>query len=164
MNQIEKLLAYPVVMMCGVSGSGKTFVARQLEAEGYVRLSPDRAVWDRYGRKYSSLPPGRRHEIYMQAIDGEIARLAGLLAEGRRVVIDCSMCKRRRRDAVVAICAASGVDSAIAYLTASREVLERRLSKRGDTGPDDQTVSTADLRRFLADFEPPAPDEFYLPL
>lgn len=162
MTSIDTLLSYPVVMMCGVSGAGKTFIARKLEAEGYERLSPDRIVWNRYGHAYAELPPAERHEIYMAAIDSQIARLPELIASGRRVVIDCSMCKRRRRDAVASICATAGISSVIAYLTASREVLERRLSERGDTGPDDQTVSPADLNRFLAGFEAPMSGEHFI--
>lgn len=150
--------------MCGVSGSGKTFVARQLEAEGFMRLSPDRLVWNEYGREYASLSAQRRHEIYMAAIDREIARLPGLIAAGRRVVIDCSMCKRRRRDAVASLCNAAGVSHIIVWLTAGPALLAQRLAGRGDTGPDDQKVSAADLSRLLADFEAPAPDEHFITL
>lgn len=156
------LLTYPVIMMCGVSGSGKTFIARQLEAEGYLRLSPDRTVWDEYGPGYALLPAARRHEIYMTAIDSEITRLPGLIATGKRVVIDCSMCKRRRRDAVASVCNAAGVSYIIAYLSADPDILARRLAGRGDTGPDDQKVSAGDLSRFLADFEAPSPDEHFI--
>lgn len=164
MKGLSALLKYPVIMMCGVSGSGKTFIARQLEAEGYLRLSPDRLVWDEYGSSYAWLPTQRRHEIYMAAIDSEIARLPGLIAAGKRVVIDCSMCKRRRRDAVAAICDAAGVSHIIARLSTNPAVLARRLAVRGDTGPDDQKVSAADLSRFLADFEAPGPGEHFINL
>ena len=34
-----------VVMMCGVAGAGKTTLAKQLEAAGYLRLSIDEEVW-----------------------------------------------------------------------------------------------------------------------
>ena len=36
--------------MCGVAGSGKTTYAQRLEAEGYVRLSIDEEIWQRFGR------------------------------------------------------------------------------------------------------------------
>ena len=41
----------PVVyLLCGLTGSGKTTYARQLEAAGAVRLSVDEEVYARHGR------------------------------------------------------------------------------------------------------------------
>ena len=56
-----------VVLMCGVSGSGKTFYAGKLETEGYVRLSPDELVWRRYGREVSEMPPDRQRSLFADA-------------------------------------------------------------------------------------------------
>ena len=39
-----------VVLICGIAGSGKTTCARELENAGYVRLSIDEEVWERFGR------------------------------------------------------------------------------------------------------------------
>ncbi|WP_369525508.1 AAA family ATPase [Paramuribaculum intestinale] len=35
--------------MCGVSGSGKTFLARRLVGKGFLRLSSDEIIWNLYG-------------------------------------------------------------------------------------------------------------------
>lgn len=49
-------IAARVVLMCGVSGSGKTFFSRKLEKNGYVRLSVDELLWELYGPMSHSVP------------------------------------------------------------------------------------------------------------
>ena len=151
-----------VVMMCGVSGSGKTFVARQLEELGFVRLSADVDVWSAYGDEYARMSPAEQHAVYMGALGRVLGQLPELLRQGRRVVIDASMCKRARRDEVAAMCSEAGADYVIAYLESSREVLLERLIRRGGSGPDDQFVSEEELDRFLAHFEAPEADERFI--
>lgn len=134
------------VMMCGVSGSGKTTMARRLEAEGWVRLSPDALTYD------TGLS-------YPEAMARTLDRLRPLLDAGRRVVIDAAMCKRTGRDALRRICRDAGVRCGLIYLSAPREELLRRLTARAGSGPDDIIVPAADLDRFLQNFQPPEPDE-----
>lgn len=151
-----------VIMMCGVSGAGKTYIARRLESEGFVRLSADSLVWDELGPAYSSMPPAMQSAIYMAAIDNLVASIPQRIAVGERLVIDASMCKRRRRDAVVELCRSIGVKSVILYVDAPRSVLAGRLAMRGGKGPDDQLVPESDLDRFLHNFESPEPDENFI--
>lgn len=151
-----------VVMMCGVSGAGKTFVARGLEAQGFVRLSADADVWQAYGEGYARMPQAEQHVIYMRALGNIIGRVPELLRHGKRVVIDASMCKRARRDEVADICRQTGAKHVIAYLDSSRDTLVERLKARGGTGPDDQFVSEEELDRFLAHFEVPEADERFI--
>lgn len=160
----EALLDAEVVMMCGVSGAGKTTLAHRLEGHGYVRLSADRIVHDRYGRDYQLMSPERQHHIYMEAMDSITDRLPGLIATGQRVVIDASMCKRARRDAVNAICRASGADCLTVYLSAPADTLWQRLQQRNGSGPDDQTVTRGQLERFLTNFENPGDGENFISL
>lgn len=148
-----------VVMMCGVSGSGKTFVASQLEAEGYERLSADKIIWDKYGDAYFSLSNADQHKIYMAAIDSVISAIPEKVNNGRRVVIDASMCKRKGRDFVRNLCSNIGAECITVYLSAPREILKERLNLRHGNGPDDQRVSEEELDRFLSNFETPGPDE-----
>lgn len=151
-----------VVMMCGVSGAGKTFVARELEAQGFVRLSADAYVWQAYGEGYARMSQSEQHVIYMRALGNIIGRVPELLRQGKRVVIDASMCKRARRDEVADMCRQAGAQHVIAYLDSSRDTLVERLKARGGTGPDDQFVSEEELDRFLAHFEVPEADERFI--
>ncbi|EIV96619.1 AAA family ATPase [Frankia sp. QA3] len=48
-----------VVMMCGLSGSGKSTYARALERRGYTRLSIDELVWEWIGHDAADLDPAR---------------------------------------------------------------------------------------------------------
>ena len=104
-----------VVMMCGVSGAGKTFVARGLEAQGFVRLSADADVWEAYGEGYARMPAAEQHVIYMRALGNIIGRVPELLRQGKRVVIDASMCKRARRDEVADMCRQAGAQHVNSY-------------------------------------------------
>lgn len=151
-----------VVMMCGVSGAGKTFVARRLEAQGFVRLSADADVWQAYGEGYARMPAAEQHVIYMRALGNIIGHVPELLRQGKRVVIDASMCKRARRDEVADMCRQAGAQHVIAYLDSSRATLLERLKARKGTGPDDQFVSEEELDRFLAHFEVPEADERFI--
>ena len=154
--------AYPVIMMCGVSGAGKTFIASQLQAEGYERLSADKIVWKKYGDAYAAMTPAQQHTIYMDAIDAIVASIPAKIAAGKRVVIEASMCKRRRRDQVAQMCRQAGAEYVIVYVSAPREVLRSRLLQRRGSGPDDQRVTEEELDRFLLNFEAPEPDEHFI--
>ena len=74
-----------VVLMCGISGSGKTHYSRQLENQGYRRLSIDEQIWSRHGSGFADLPPERRKEIFMDATAELFVRLGEMLENGEKV-------------------------------------------------------------------------------
>lgn len=151
-----------VVLMCGISGSGKTVYARSLQQLGFVRLSADGIIWEKYGDSFASLPFSEQKPVF-QSLDRVIAdELARLLDAGNRVVVDSTMCKRFKRDNIRAVCARYGIEPQIVYLKASLDVLSQRLAARTGNGPDDQIVSSEQLQGFYANFEPPQPDEIFL--
>lgn len=146
-----------VVLLCGISGSGKTHYARTLEAQGYRRLSLDRLVWDRYGPLPDGLPLPLRREIFRNA-GAEMAKELERWLDSDpavRIVVDAPLCKRAGRDRLRALCRDRGVTSGLVYLSAPPEELRRRLAARTGNGPDDQRVPESDLAAFLRDFEPP---------
>ena len=121
-----------VVLMCGISGSGKTHYSRQLENQGYRRLSIDEQIWSRHGSGFADLPPERRKEIFMDVTAELFVRLGEMLENGEKVVVDSTMCKRIKRDYARNICRKHGVEPAIIYMTAPLPVLWKRLSGRSD--------------------------------
>lgn len=131
----------PVLFMCGISGSGKTRHALALEAQGYRRLSLD---------AYNSAGLGA----------AELDRdLEELIRRGVPVVVDSTMCKRARRDAVRELCRRCDARAEFVYLHAPLEVLRERLRHRRNSGPDDLIVSDAEVEFYYAHFEVPAADE-----
>ena len=151
-----------VVMMCGVSGSGKTFFSRMLERQGFARLSADRLVWERYGHEFTTMPFPVQKKIFQDVAGRIIDMMCGLLSDGHKVVIDATMCKRVKRDAVVRACEPYGVRPLIVYLDAPFGVLRERLARRKGIGADDQVVDEERLRAFHANFVPPSPDENFI--
>lgn len=122
-----------VIMMCGVSGSGKTTYARQREREGYVRLSIDETVWEQYGR-YGVDYPAERYEEITTVVEEQLRlRLLTLLQEGKNVVIDFSFWSRERRDRYRALIEAAGASLELVYLKADLELLRHRLDLRNQT-------------------------------
>lgn len=159
---IDSLGAVRVAMLCGVSGSGKTRLARLLEAQGWVRLSADAIVWRELGEEYLHLPQERQRDIYMRASMAMMRMLPEMIEKGERVVIDSPMCKLAKREEVRRICTELDAGCVTVYLGAPEEVLLRRLAGRSGVGPDDQKISPSELRQFLNGFEAPQSDEPHL--
>lgn len=132
-----------LVLMCGLSGSGKSWVAERLVPRlGALRLRSDalrlRPDYSEDGRAatYRRLERSARR----------------LLAEGESVIVDATFLDCAQRDRFAALGPAR-----IVYCTAPTATLERRLRRRDPDDPSDATVAV--LHEQLARFEPPAADE-----
>lgn len=145
--------------MCGVSGSGKTYLARQLERAGFVRISSDEIIWQRYGDTFPELDQTTRQQAFQWAAREIDARAVALIKRGERIVVDSTMCKRARRQAFRSVCESSGADPLFVYLKTPLDILLQRLKLRKGKGPDDQIVSETQVRSFFAGFQPPDTDE-----
>lgn len=151
-----------LVVMCGISGSGKTHFARELELAGYTRLSYDSAMWQRYGEAMATMPLSRQRPAF-EAVAAETAEtLRRLLCDGERVVLDSTMCRRSKRDEMRRLASESGVTMCLVWTDAPLEVLRERLSRRHGAGPDDLIVPEANLEMFYRNFERPAADEEFV--
>ena len=82
-----------------------------------------------------------------------------VLADGQKVVVDSTMCKRTKRDAMRSLCSEAGIDPVFIYLDTPIEVLRQRLAERKGTGPNDQIVDSEHLEMFYKNFERPESDE-----
>ncbi|RKS77864.1 putative kinase [Motilibacter peucedani] len=148
----------PVVLMCGIAGSGKSTCARRLESRGYVRLSIDEEVWQRFGRYGLDYEPDAYEELSEAARRTLDQRLSSLVAEGRPVVVDSSLWQRARRDEVKRIVETAGGTWRLIYLQADEELLRERLRRRAERFDADAAFPITDelLARFLAVFEVPS--------
>lgn len=148
-----------VVIMCGISGSGKTFYARQLEKEGYLRLSSDELIWEKVGKGLFDLSKDKQRLIFLESRKVILEKLTTILKSGQKVVMDATNCKREVRDEIRNLCAQVNKKPQFVYCRADKEQLWQRLSQRKGTGPDDLYVSKDQLSEYWEGFEHPQDDE-----
>ena len=147
------------IIMCGISGSGKTFHARNLENEGYIRLSVDALIWEKVGSQLFLLTKEEQKTLFSECRVLIYTKLLQLLREGKKVVVDATHCKRSVRDNIRKLCAEIAVKPTFLYCDASKEELWQRLSQRTGEGPDDLIVTIEELNDYWIGFERPAEEE-----
>jgi|SRR6266404_3787152 len=141
-------------LICGLPGSGKTTLAKQLERDlPALRLAPDEWMARIVGDGFDD---AKRAAV--EAVQWEIAARA--LSLGINVILENGFWTRRDRDDFRARAAAVGVAIKLHYLDVPRDELLRRLAERNATLPPDTfRVNETQLDLWSTWFEPPAPDE-----
>lgn len=161
-EEISATDKYPIILMCGVSGSGKTFLSRKFEKDGYVRLSSDEMVLDKFGKEFHDLSFETQKDIFLKTHYEITEDALKLLKSGERVVVDSTLCKRFKRDYIRNKCISAGFSPLIVYLNFPFSVLRERIMNRKGTGPNDQIVEEWQLKNFCRNFEKPEADEEYV--
>ncbi len=155
-----------LVLMCGLSGSGKSHLARRLAPRlPAVRLrsdvarkvaaglSPDTPAGDGVGR-------GLYAEDRTRALYGELAGTAGtLLRRGEHVIVDATFLDRDRRRQFAAEAGSAGSRVRVVWCDAPAALLEARVEARGRDGGDPSDADLAVLAAQRRTFEPPDADE-----
>ena len=155
-----------LLIMHGLSGSGKTTVAQDLlEALGAVRLRSDVERRRLFGiaaqaRSGSELDAG----LYApEANERTYARLAELAREvlvaRYPAIVDAAFLKRARRDRFAELARGAGARFVIAACTAQAATLRARVAARERDARDASEAGLAVLERQFATAEPPAQDE-----
>ncbi len=134
-----------IVVVFGLSGSGKSFISRILHEEfGYEWLRSDVIRKELAGLKpeeSAKAPFGKgiyTEEMTRKVYEEMVRRAERLLREGKKVVLDATFLKRWQRDLV-----RERLRDVLFILTmASDEEIRRRMERRRD-------VSDADFRVFL---------------
>ncbi|MFG2977242.1 AAA family ATPase [Streptomyces sp. NPDC048331] len=148
------------ILMAGLPGSGKTYLAEALAGAGLVRLCTDEEVHRRYGIYGVDYPRGT-FTVRERPVLVEIqARVGALLGQGHDVVLDHGLWTRAEREEWrQTVTAAAGVPLML-HLPATHAQLWDRVRERNVTGgPADIRFEEHDLERFAARFEPPGPEE-----
>ena len=144
------------MLLCGLTCSGKSTLARQLAAQGFVWLSVDQDAWDA-GCHEQPLPAAVQREIKVE----HKRRMRELVAKGRDVVLDYALVSRARRDEYRALAENTGARVVLVHLDVPAAELHRRLAARnaGPRGPHQVVVAPEQLDKWIATFEPPSDDE-----
>ena len=141
-------------MICGLPGSGKTTLAKRLEAEwNALRLTPDEWM-ERLG--CDGYDETRREVV--EALQWEIAQR--VLSLGVSVILESGFWVRSERDEFRARAAGIGAEAKLYFLDVTRDELAARLRRRNAALPPSTfRIEVADLDAWMDLFEPPAPDE-----
>jgi len=151
------MITVTVVLLVGLTGSGKTTYARELEAAGMVRLCVDEEVHARHGRYGVDYPEHEYREREAPVVAEVRERLVEMVAAGRSVVLDYGLWTRAERDEWKRLVEAAGGRWRLIYLDVPREVLLRRLAERNRRSDANAlTVTESALDDFVARFEPPS--------
>ena len=87
-----------VFMICGISGSGKTFFSKKLELSGVPRISMDEELWPDYYVYPGLFSKEHLDFLYEQATERIFAKIRNFCAEGRACSVDMPFCKKEQRD------------------------------------------------------------------
>ncbi|PRA82879.1 aminoglycoside phosphotransferase [Microbacterium sp. MYb66] len=140
--------------MCGPAGSGKSTIARALEADGMVRLSFDQEAWDRGIRR---MPLSE--DAHRDVADVLRRLLLDLIGEERDVVLDFSFWSRAMRDDWRRLLEPHGIVPETVYVATDRATCLERVAARTHAHGDDFVLNAATAAAYFDHFEPPTSDE-----
>ena len=145
-------------LICGLPGSGKTTLAKQLEqTHNALRLCPDEWITEILSDP-SDIPELDRLRDPVESIQWDVAKRTLIL--GVNVILENGFWSRRERDYFRSEAEALGANVKLHYLEVDMNELWRRISKRNaDLPPDTFHVSRENLEEWARSFEPPTEDE-----
>jgi predicted kinase len=155
-----------LVVMCGISGSGKSWRAKRLSTELpaiHLRSDLERKRLfglDALAASGSAFGQGLYSRDASARTYARLAELARVtLDAGLPVIIDATNLRREHREPFVAIARATARPVAIVVCEADRSTLEERIRDRQRSGTDPSEAGIAVAERQSLEFERPMPDE-----
>jgi len=142
-------------LLCGLPGSGKSTVAKQIERDRpALRLTPDEWMERIVGTGYDE-----EKRAAIESLQWDIAQRA--LSLGIDVILESGFWSRDERSQFRARARELGAETKLIFLDVPREELRRRLALRNDSLPPDSRfrVDLSQLDAWAAMFQPPTPDE-----
>jgi len=155
-----------MVITCGPSGSGKSYLAAKLAGTGeWIRIRSDVER-----RRLAGLEPGQRSGLTLGAgmyaapmgerTYARLLDLAQVVVEaGFPVIVDATFLARAQRDAFRTLAAARRVPFAILKPQVPVAVMRERVVARADAGSDASEATAAVLEQQLAQAQALAADE-----
>ncbi len=148
-------------LICGLPGSGKTTLAKQLEfSQPALRLCPDEWITPLLANATDTVELDRLRTP-VESVQWEVAKR--VLTLGVDVILENGFWSRDERARYRSQAEALGVRVELCYLEVGRDELWARLSKRNaNLPPVTFAVRKDQLDLWLSWFEPPTADEFGL--
>jgi predicted kinase len=146
-----------LILTCGLPGSGKTTLARQIAGDRRaLRLTKDEWLW--------ALGTTPWDEVTREKVEHELWRLSEeVLRLGLTVVLDFGLWARGERDRLRRAARDLGIGVELHYLEAPPDVLWRRIEVRNSEPPwDDHPIRRVDFDEWLRSFQPPDAAELAL--
>ena len=146
-------------MICGLPGSGKTTLAKELElSRPALRLCPDEWIASLLA-DVTDIVELDRLRTPVESIQWDVAKR--VLSLGMDVVLENGFWSRDERASYRSQAEALGARVELRYLNVGRDELWARLSKRNaNLPPGTFIVREEQLDLWLTWFEPPTADEF----
>ena len=147
-----------LILICGLPGSGKTTMAKQLEASrSALRLCPDEWIGSIL-KDATDIVELDRLRTPVESVQWEVAKRALVL--GINVILENGFWSRAERARYRSEAEALGASVELVYLRVERDELWARLAKRNeDLPPGTFVVREAQLDLWWSWFEPPTPEE-----
>lgn len=155
-----------LVIMCGLSGSGKTWLAERLMAAlPAIRVRSDIERKRLFGlEETAGSGSGIGEGIYSaDASEATYERLftvaASLLGARHHVVLDAAFLNKKQRESARAVASAAGVDAVLVYAEAPPDVLRARIETRASLKDEASEADLAVLEHQLGTAEQPRAEE-----
>ena len=148
-------------LICGLPGSGKTTVAREIEfSHSALRLCPDEWIASLLTDITDNVELDRLRTP-VESVQWEVAKR--VLSLGINVVLENGFWSRDERASYRSQAEALGARVKLVYLNVERDELWARLSKRNENlSPGTFVVREDQLDLWLSWFQPPTADEIDL--
>jgi len=148
-------------LICGLPGSGKTTVAREIEfSHSALRLCPDEWIASLLTDITDNVELDRLRTP-VESVQWEVAKR--VLSLGINVVLENGFWSRDERASYRSQAEALGARVKLVYLNVDRDELWARLSKRNENlSPGTFVVREDQLDLWLSWFQPPTADEIDL--